>query len=74
MSKKPFKLNKKPTRSQLLAVVFELQGLVGKARAHYRPRCPSHPVEKVEEALEKAAALCIAATQYDPHQQPKERP
>jgi len=73
MSKQHFKIKKKPTRSQLLAVVFELQGLVGQARAHYRPRCPSHPVERVEEALEKAAALCIATTQFDPHQ-PKEKP
>ncbi len=74
MSRKHFKINKKPTRLQLLAVVFELQGLIGKARAHYRPREPGHAIERVEDALEKAAALCIATTQFEPPQKPKEKP
>lgn len=67
-------LAKKPTRKDLLAVITELQNLVGTAMsAHANDRDPAG-FEKGQKALEQAHELCILARSYDPPIDHEDRP
>lgn len=56
---------RRPTRRDLLVVVARLQGLVGRAIAENGDRNPNQ-LAKVTMALERAHALCVAASAQDP--------
>lgn len=66
MSKKP--LTTKPTRAQLLTVIYELQSLIGSASAAYDNDRAHDRADRVQEPLKKAFNLCIDTTRFDPPQ------
>lgn len=61
-------ITKKPTRKELINIIFELQGLVGSAhQRHANDRDPMG-FEIGQKKLEEALELCIQATSFDPPQ------
>lgn len=59
-------ITKKPTRRDLLLVVTELQGLIGKAMTRHANDRDPDGYEKGQKLLEQAHALCIQARTFDP--------
>lgn len=60
------KVNKKPNRKEMLAIITELQLLIGKAIGlHGNDRDPNG-YEKGQKILEEAHQLCIEARSFDP--------
>lgn len=61
-------ITKRPSRKTLLAVIYELQGLVGGAHACHGNDRSRTGFEDGQKKLEEAHELCIQATAFDPPQ------
>nr|WP_280971437.1 hypothetical protein [Cupriavidus gilardii]WDE72675.1 hypothetical protein [Cupriavidus gilardii] len=59
-------ITKKPTRKELLMVITELQGLIGRAMARHGNDRDRDGYEKGQKLLEQAHELCIQARTFDP--------
>ena len=55
----------RPTRTDLVAAITSLQGLIGLAQAATNDRNPNRAAE-VRDYLEQAHALCVEARTHDP--------
>lgn len=58
--------DRRPNRTELLAVIFALQNLIGRAKGAYQDDRSPDRAERVLGALRPAFELCIAATAWDP--------
>lgn len=58
--------NKRPSRTELLDVISELQSIVGNAKnAFHNDRAPDRS-NQVVEPLERGFELCVNALAFDP--------
>lgn len=62
----PLKVKKKPTRRELLAVVTELQRLIGSASAYHANDRNPNGFEQGQRLLSEAFQLCLDARSFDP--------
>lgn len=62
---------KKPNRKELVAVIQELQGLIGRAKgAALNDRDPNR-MDSIQRPLEQDFDICVAALSFDPPHIPK---
>lgn len=64
-------ITRKPNRKELVAVIQELQGLIGRAKgAALNDRDPNR-MESIQRPLEQGFNLCVGALSFDPPHIPK---
>lgn len=64
-------ITRKPNRKELVAVIQELQGLIGRAKgAALNDRDPNR-MDSIQRPLEQGFNLCVDALSFDPPYIPK---
>lgn len=64
-------ITRKPNRKELVAVIQELQGLIGRAKgAALNDRDPNR-MDSIQRPLEQGFNLCVDALSFDPPHIPK---